>query len=161
MWGIAGIWESVKKTGEIGSTPRSEYVCEPECTCTEWVCLVIVSLCTVGTPVHCVCSYSVYTWACVVWVCLCPVWAPMGCRCACAPGVPIHVSAWMGLGALAVLFRGSVSSSLRFQRKKKTVHMGGGERNTRAVVLDSVRAVGFPLHSPSSPNTDTYNPSSE
>lgn len=66
----------------------------------------------------------------------------------------------MGLGALAVLFRGSVSSSLRFQRKK-TVHMGGGERNTKAVVLDSVRAVGFPLHGPSSPNTDTYNLSSE
>lgn len=51
-------------------------------------------------------------------------------------------------------FRGSVSSSLGFQRKR-TVHMGGEEGNTKVMALDtgilnSVRAVGFPTYSPSS-----------
>lgn len=115
-------------------------------------------------PVYCVYTCArvhasaIHIWACVVWVCLCPVCAPGNVDVP-VPQVFLYVSVpgWI-LGPPAVLSKGSVSSSLGFQRKKRTVHMGEGERNTKAMALDSVRAVGFPPYSPSSPNTNTHHP---
>lgn len=54
-----------------------------------------------------------------------------------------------------------------FLEEERTVLMGGGERNTKAMALDTgilnlVRAVSFPPYSPSNPPTpalsDTNNP---
>lgn len=104
-----------------------------QCTCAKWVCPCdYVSLCTVGLPVHCVYSCAIYTWACVVWVFLCPMCAPVWYRCACVPSIPTWVST-----LAALLSRGSISFSLGFQRKKRTVHMDGKERNIKAMTLDT------------------------